>query len=459
MFQRQQHIDRRRLLILAGGQVATLALLAACGGGVTTATPSVTATSTATTSSAAAIPKNKGITITYWDAFSGTNGKAIQEIVKQFNTSQTGVNVNYQFQGTYEDVAHKVATALAAHQAPDVAILSDVWWTVYYLDDSILAFDSFLAKANVNPKAYVDSFYNEGVKNGKNYWLPFARSTPLFYYNTEVFKAAGVEPIKTWDDLVHNGSKLMGKSPSGADRYAFANANGNSYIAWVFQPVNWAFGGEYSDANFKMHFTDPDTIAAGQLFSDLVNKYKIANNPNDIGAAFTNGLTASALMSTASLAGLEATAKFQIGTSFLPTEKQFGCCTGGAGMSIFKTSANRDAAFQWTEFATNETSTIYWSQNTGYMPVLKSALTSSKMTDFYTKHPNFKTAVDQLAKTRPQDLARVAIPNGDQIIGDGLQRLVLKNDPVATVFGDLQTNLTQKARPIIAKLQARAKQG
>jgi len=27
----------------------------------------------------------------------------------------------------------EIATALAAHQAPDVAILSDVWWTKYYL--------------------------------------------------------------------------------------------------------------------------------------------------------------------------------------------------------------------------------------------------------------------------------------------------------------------------------------
>ena len=210
-----------------------------------------------------------------------------------------------------------------------------------------------------------------------------------------------------------------------------------------------------------MHFTDPATISAAQYFSDLVNKEKIANNPTDIGAAFTNGLTATALMSTASLAGIEQTAKgkFKVGTSFLPTEKTFGCCTGGAGLSLLKSSpaSTQQAAFKWMAFATNEASTIYWSQSTGYMPVQKSAFTSPKMTDFYKAHPNFKTAVDQLPKTRGQDLARVAIPNGDQIIGDALEALVIKNQPVQTVFTALQQNMTAKAVPIIKQLASRAK--
>ena len=482
-------IGRRRLLALAGGQLAAVALLAACGGtatttvGTTTAAVSVAATtaaatsaatsaaatsaSTATVVSASAAPSasqaavaGKGVTVNYWDAFSGTNGNAVQQLVKNFNASQSGITVNYQFQGTYEQTAQKIATALAAHQAPDVAILSDVWWIKYYLDGAITALDPYLKQNAIDPASYVDSFFTEGIKSGKSYWLPFARSTPLFYYNADLFASAGVQPIQKWDDLVTAAPKLMGQGAGGAPRYAFANANGNSYIAWVFQPLNWAFGGEYSDADFKMHFTDPATMAAAQYFSDLVNKEKIANNPTDIVAAFTNGLTATALMSTASLAGVEQTAKgkFKVGTSFLPTEKVFGCCTGGAGLSLLTSSpsATKQAAFKWMAFATNEDSTIYWSQNTGYMPVQKAALTSAKMTDFYTAHPNFKTAVDQLPKTRGQDLARVAIPNGDQIIGDALEALVIKNQPVQTVFTDLQQNMTAKAAPIIKQLASRA---
>ena len=47
---------------------------------------------------------------------------------------------------------------------------------------------------------------------------------------------------------------------------------------------------------------------------------------------------------------------------------------------------------------------------------------AASMKDFFAENPNFKIAVDQLAKTKPQDAARVFIPNGDQIIGKGLER-------------------------------------
>jgi hypothetical protein len=42
----------------------------------------------------------------------------------------------------------------------------------------------------------------------------------------------------------------------------------------------------------------------------------------------------------------------------------------------------------------------------------------------------FRTAVDQLAKTRSQDSARVFVPGGDPILGKALESMVLNNgDP------------------------------
>ena len=75
------------------------------------------------------------------------------------------------------------------------------------------------------------------------------------------------------------------------------------------------------------------------------------------------------------------------------------------------------------------TDTVFWSQNTGYMPVRQAALQSQEMKTFYESHPNFKTTVDQLPKTRPQDSARELVPNGDEIIGKGLERINAQNEP------------------------------
>ena len=88
------------------------------------------------------------------------------------------------------------------------------------------------------------------------------------------------------------------------------------------------------------------------------------------------------------------------------------------------------------------------------MPVRKSAIASQEMQDFFAKNPNFKTAVDQLPKTRQQDSARVWIPNGDQIIGKGLEQILVNNQDAQTAFDDVAKTLTEEAQPVIEALKA-----
>ena len=76
------------------------------------------------------------------------------------------------------------------------------------------------------------------------------------------------------------------------------------------------------------------------------------------------------------------------------------------------------------------------------------------MQKFFAERPNFKTAVDQLAKTTPQDSARVFIPGGDTIIGKGLERIMIGGEDVATVWGDVKLTLEETGAPIVAALKA-----
>src|SRR6266849_2596483 len=91
----------------------------------------------------------------------------------------------------------------------------------------------------------------------------------------------------------------------------------------------------------------------------------------------------------------------------------------------------QQAAMKFMAFTTG-TDTVFWSQNTGYMPVRNAALQSAEMKTFFESHPNFKTTVDQLPKTRPQDSARELVPNGDEIIGKGLERITANGEPAET---------------------------
>ena len=396
------------------------------------------------------------VKVLYWGSYSAELGKAEQEVVKRFNASQQEVEVEYQFQGTYEETAQKLTAALRAKQAPDVSVLSDVWWFKFYLNKTLAPLSDFITANKVDTADYVDSLYNEGVRDGVNYWLPFARSTPLFYYNKDVFAEAGAEKApETWAEFLEMTPKLMKKDGSKVSRYAFGHPNAASYVAWLFQPVVWQYGGAYSDPDFTIRLAEPGAVKAGDLYRSST-KDGWATATEDHVVDFINGLTAAITASTGSMAQIKGNATFDFGTAFLPKGDVFGCCTGGAGLAVLAGSPQekQEAAFKYIAFATSPEITTYWSQTTGYMPVRKSAAQSPEMQAFYKENPNFKTAVDQLPLTKPQDAARVFIPNGDQIIGKGLERITVNQEEVKPVFEDVAKTLEEEAKPVLEAIKA-----
>ena len=86
----------------------------------------------------------------------------------------------------------------------------------------------------------------------------------------------------------------------------------------------------------------------------------------------------------------------------------------------------------------------------------KSAVESEDMQAFFAENPNFRTAVEQLPMTQPQDSARVFIPNGDQIIGAGLERIVINHEEPQPVFDEVAATLTEEAQPVLESIAALA---
>ena len=409
--------------------------------------------------SAPAVVSQTGSTveIVYWGSWSGELGEAEQAVVQQFNESQSDVVVDYQFQGSYEETAQKLTAAQAAGQTPDVSALSDVWWFKFYLANALAPLNDFLTANNVDTSDYVDSLYNEGVRDGVSYWLPFARSTPLFYFNREAFAEAGLPDRgpETWDEFLEWIPSLLVEEGGTTTRHAFGHPNAASYVAWLFQPVVWQWGGAYSDADFNIMLNQPEAVAAGEFYKSSVTDGWALPSVDHV-VDFNNGLTTAIVASTGDIANITANSTFDFGTSFLPKGEFFGCCTGGAGLAILANSPaeKQEAAFKYIEFATSPETTTFWSQNTGYMPVRKSAIESGEMQEFYVDNPNFKTAVEQLPMTQPQDAARVFIPNGDQIIGSGLERILINQEDVQAVFDEVAGVLEEEAQPVLDALAA-----
>ena len=427
------HLTRRGFLTLTG-TVAAGAALAACSG------PGSSSSASGSEASGDAS------TINFWSNHPGKSQAFEEELIARFQAENPGLTVNLIDGGkNYEEVSQKFNAALSGNDVPDVVVLSDVWWFNYALTGAIEPLDGHFEAAGVDSGDYVDSLLADYNWNGNHWALPYARSTPLFYYNKEVGAQAGLPDRgpATWQEFDEWGPRIQAVVGNGKLAHGWGNAV--DYLGWTFEGPIWTFGGAYSD-EFTLKFDDPNTIAAGEFLKNMIHTKKYAGVSQDIANDFGAGILASTIASTGDLSTITQNASFEFGTAFLPaTEGKPGCPTGGAGLAIpAKISEERKVnALKFIDFITNGSNTAYFSQNTGYMPVRKSAQEDPSEIAFLEANPNAKTAVDQLAVTRSQDYARVFVPGGDKIIGTGLEQIALQNADVATTFAGVADQLQQ----------------
>lgn len=391
------------------------------------------------------------IELVFWTAFgSGANGDAQADLIERFNAEDNGITVTSTAYANYEEVANSILTGLDSGDVPHMATLSDVWWFSFYLRQALADLTPYVD----TPEDYVESLYVEYQRNGGQYGVPFARSTPLFYYNAEAFDAAGVDPavLGTWSEFAEAAPALV----DGSDvTYSFGFGNAASYGAWTMHGPVWAFGGRYSDEDFNILVNQEEAVAAGEFMRDMIatkGAGAIASPADD----FVAGTLAAMIASTGSLGNVTRDSQVEFATAFLPEEMQFGCPTGGAGLSVLSSASEEEvaAAVEFLTFSTNTENAANWAQNTGYMPVRTSAVESDEYQTFLDENPNNRIAIEQLPLTQPQDSARVFVPNGDQDLGRAWEQILVNDVPAQDAFDEVAAILEENKVPVLEALDA-----
>lgn len=382
--------------------------------------------------------------IDFWSSHPGQSSAAERELIGRFQDRFPTLSVKLIDAGkAYDEVAQKFNAALIGTDVPDVVLLDDRWWFHFALIGVLTALDDLFGQVGVDTTDYVDSLLADYEFNGRHYAVPYARSTPLFYYNKAAWQQAGLPDrgLQSWSEFDEWGPELQRVVGAGRSAHGWANAD---LISWTFQGPNWAFGGAYSD-KWTLTLTEPATIAAGNFYRNSIHGKGYAAVANDIANEFATGILASAVASTGSLAGITASARFDFGAAPLPTgpDAAPACPTGGAGLAIpAKLSEERKVnALKFIAFVTNPTNTAYFSQQTGYLPVRKSAVDDASERHYLADNPRARVALDQLPHTRTQDYARVFLPGGDRIISAGLESIGLRGADVTKTFTNIQKRL------------------
>jgi len=433
-------LDRRSFLGLSAAGAGALAL-AACAG---PSTASAGSSSTPSASAADWTGVKPAKEISFWSNHPGGSQETEQKLVDAYNASQSNTKVTLVTAGkNYEEVAQRFQTALAGGGLPGLVIFSDVWWFRYFLNDSVIPLDSLLKAVDVDTADFRPSFFSDYQFDGQQWAVPYARSTPLFYYNKAHWAAAGLpnRSPKTWQEFGEWAPKLKGASTGAQNAFQYPAIAG--YAGWTFQNNAWGYGGAYSDKWDVTIDADP-VVAALEWVRKGVQDDKWAGvTANDQAADLSSGAVSATVSSTGSLVGILKASSFDVGVGFLPggpAATEPVCPSGGAGLGIPKdiTPEEQLAAASFLKFLTQPDNAVTFSAATGYIPTR----TSADVSALVAKAPQIQTAIDQIAVVRTQDYARAFLPGGDKAIADGFGRVVTQNEDAKTVLTEVKAQLT-----------------
>ncbi|WP_300345034.1 ABC transporter substrate-binding protein [Nesterenkonia sp.] len=367
--------------------------------------------------------------ITFWTNHPGGSQDVEQELIDEF-TEETGIEVELVTSGAnYEETSQRFQTAQGTGDVGDVVVLSDATWFTNYLNDALIPVDDVLEAAEVDVSGYVEALYEDYLYEDSHYGVPYARSTPLFYYNADHYEEAGIEDVPTtWEEVEEVSQQLMEAEVASS---AFAFPPQDQYPAWTMANLVWGYGGGWSDEWDFSTVSSQETIEALEFAQEAAGDWASVAS-GDQADDFAAGVASQVVQSTGSLGGILESAEFEVGTAFLPTGpngEENVVPTGGAGLMIAAESEpeRQLAAAMFVGHMTSAESTAKFSEATGYVPVHQDA----DMSDVYEETPQFETAVNQLERTRVQDFARVFLPGGDLELAQTLQRILTEDVDVA----------------------------
>lgn len=392
--------------------------------------------------------------VVIWSSYTALNAEILQKNIDAFHEAQDEIYVEVQIFDGYEGVESKLAASLQARQVPDIAVLSDVVWNRFYLAEALEPLKGYF-DADFGEDAFDERFLDEGTVKDDIWWLPFARSTPLFYYNREIFEAVGLpdrapETYTEWAEwgrevtgYVHNGNTVSMRAYIGGDD-------------WYFQGAIWAFGGAYSDG-LDLELTTEASIAALEYDRAFIHDDGSGYLAADATGDFSSGACATVLQSTGSLGGIKDAATFDFGCGFLPTEQTTGVPTGGGGLSIltYASEQRKRDAWEVIKYLSTGQASVDWTLGSGYVPCTKAAIEAPEIAARSAEDPRYQVAIDQLEIAQGPDIARRYVPETIVEAMNAIQSVYSAGESATDALARMQKELEPAVERVREKYEQR----
>lgn len=360
---------------------------------------------------AQAIPDtvDEPVAITYYNynlASAGNGAEATRRLIAQFEEANPNVMVEG-IGATSHDITSRIQADVAAGRIPDVVqmVFSDMYFTV----DNLGA----VALEDIVPEPELEAHFDGispnglqlGVLNDKTYGLAYTFSTPVLFYNADLFEAAGLDPEnppKTWEDVKAAGLAIVEKTDAeGIATGIFGPSAGD----WLFQGVIRSNDGRLmSEDGTRLAFAEPEAVEAVSMLRDLYDSGAYTNL--DITAAM-EGMAAGNIgmyLQTSAIQGFlvsGAADRFDLRATTMPRfgeKPQRPNNSGSALVILSQNPVKQRAAWELMKFMTSKEAYTVITSEIGYLPLRTDIVDDPQyLGEWVKEHPLIQPNLEQLA--------------------------------------------------------------
>jgi multiple sugar transport system substrate-binding protein len=308
----------------------------------------------------------------------------------------------------------KVLTMIASGNPPDIMMMDYIYFPSWVVSGRLEPLDNYITRDNFSLKDFVPISLKSTRYEGKQYGIPMDLNNQVMFYNTTLFKEAGLKDIDyswTWDTFLDACKKLTKTDGSGkVIQYGYTTG-----LSWEpLSPWIWMNKGDWFNSTLtKCTVDSPKTVEAFEFIANLMNKYNYMPSPT---RQTEMGLPDELQVFSGGKAGMYSSGFWQVSTlrtikafnwnigplpyKLLENGKPLRASTlGGVQLCILSSSKNKEAAWKFIKYRVKPEVQKLGTGLGLSMPALLSIAKSKEFSDMYPGI-NVKYCVEALEYTR-----------------------------------------------------------
>ena len=352
--------------------------------------------------------------IDFWFSLGGQLGDTVQQLVQAFNESQDEFEVVAFFRGEYGESMTAAIAAYRAGNPPHIVQVYEVGTQTMLLSGAIYPVYQLMEDQaiDIDWNDFIQAVLGYYTHDGNLYSLPFNSSSPIFFYNKDIFKAAGLDPErppKTWQEVEEYSRQII---DSGAARYGFTTG----WPSWVLLENMHAWHG----LPFASHGNGFESLDAELLINEEFGVkhvtalakwqeegiFHYGGRGDSANWIFMNGECAMMPHSSALIGSMKQSG-LNWGAAMLPhwgdPYPVTNSIIGGATLWVMKGHDSEEyrGVAEFLNFVAQPEQQAWWHMKTGYVPISIPASELLAEQGHFEKEPYQQIAIKQLNYSEP----------------------------------------------------------